>query len=190
MKPRFLKPAAFFGLIFGLIMIIEFIVLYKLDIDPLKYPYLGTIINVANYLVLPVLFILLSVRTYKYKYNDGYISSSETLKTGAIVTVVAALTYSVFNLLFNYMVPEFVDETIVKMHAIALQQRENMLAQGATEADVLSVEQIEQNLEITKQSMSSFFSIPVTVVLYAVVGIIASLVISAFVRREKPKQAQ
>jgi|SRR5690554_6121701 len=188
MKPRFLKPAIFFGLIFGVIMIIEFLVLYKLDIDPLKYPYLGTIINLSNYLIMPVLFILLAVRTYKYKHNEGYISSSETLRTGAVVTIIAALTYSVFNLGFNYAFPEFIDETIVKMHNIALQQRENMLAQGATEEDVLSVEQIEQNLELTKQSMSSFFSIPMTVVMYAIVGIVASLVISAFVRREKPKQ--
>lgn len=169
-------------------MIIEFLVLYKLDLDPLKYTYLGTVINLCNYLVMPVLFIVLAVRAYKYKYNEGYISSSETLRTGAVVTVIAALTYSVFNLGFNYMFPEFIDQTIAKMYDIALRQREMMLSQGATQEDVLSVEQIEQNLEMTKQSMSSFFSIPMTVVMYAIVGIVVSLVISAFVRKDKPQQ--
>src|SRR5690554_5383210 len=188
MKPRLLKPAIFFELIFGVLIMIEFPVLFKLVIDPLKFHYLRTIVNLSHYFIMPVLFILLVVSTFKYKHNDGYISFSDSLRTGAVVTIIAALTYSVFNLGFNYAFPEFIDETIVKMHNIALQQRENMLAQGATEEDVLSVEQIEQNLELTKQSMSSFFSIPMTVVMYAIVGIVASLVISAFVRREKPKQ--
>jgi|SRR5690554_409690 len=187
MKSNFLKSAVFFGLIFGTIMIIEFLVLNKLDVDGVKNPTLGVVVNLLNYMVFPVVFVLLAVLTYKNKYNGGYISFSEVLRIGAATTVVAAVVFSLFNLAYNYMFPEFIEQTIAKMRDIALHQRDQMLAEGATEADVSSTEDIEKFLEGTRKSMQSFFSVPVMIVMYAIVGIISSIVIAAFVKKDKPQ---
>lgn len=186
MKSNFLKSAIFFGLIFGEIMILEFLVLNKLDVDGVKNPALGIVINLLNYMVFPVVFVLLAILTYKNKYNNGYVSFSEVLRIGAATTVVAALIFSVFNLVYNYIFPEFIEQTIEKMRSIALNQRETMLAQGATEEDINSIENIEQYLEGTRKSMQSFFSIPMTIVIYAVIGIVSSIVMAAFVKKDKP----
>lgn len=186
MKSNFLKSAIFFGLIFGAIMILEFLVLNKLDVDGVQNPTLGIVVNLLNYMVFPVVFVSLAILTYKNKYNDGYVSFSEILRIGAATTVVAALIFSLFNLAYNYMFPEFVEQTIEKMRNIALNQRETMLAQGATEEEINSIESIEKYLEGTRKSMQSFFSVPMTIVMYAVIGIISSIIIGAFVKKDKP----
>jgi len=187
MKSNFLKSSIFFGLIFGVIMILEFLVLNQLDVDGVKNPSLGVVINLLNYMVFPVVFVLLAVLTYKNKYNGGYVSFSEVLRIGAATTIVAALIFSLFNLAYNYIFPEFVEQTIEKMRNIALHQREKMLAEGATEEDVNSIESIEKYLEGTRKSMQSFFSIPMSIIMYAVIGLISSLVIGAFVKKDKPQ---
>lgn len=188
MKSNFLKSAIIFGSVFGVVMILEFLILNALDVDGVKNPILGIAINLLNYIVFPVVFIYLALSNYKFKHNGGYISFSEVLRIGAATTVVAALLVGVFNLIYNYINPEFVDQTIEKMRQVSLHQREQMLAQGATEADVTSIESLEKYLEGTRKSMQSFFSIPMTIVIYAVIGIIASLVLGAFVKKDKPQQ--
>jgi hypothetical protein len=187
MKSNFLKSAVFYGLLFGVLMIIEFLVLYKLDVDGVKNPNLGILISLMNYVAFPVIFIFLAISTFKNKYNEGYVSFSEVLRIGTATTVIAALVYSVFNLIFNYMFPEFVDQTIEKMREIALHQRNSMLSQGAMEDEVASVENIEDQLVKTKEWMGSFYSIPSTIVIYAIIGIITSLILGAFTKKDKPQ---
>lgn len=189
MRSNFLKSALFYGLLFGVVMIIEFLVLYQLDVDGVKNPTLGIVISLLNYVGFPVLFIFLALSTYKNKYNEGYISFSEVLRIGTATAVVAALVYSVFSLVFNYLCPEFVDQTIEKMREIALLQRNSMLSQGATEDEVLSVEMIEDQLVKTKEWMGSFYSIPSTIVIYAIIGIITSLILGAFTKKDRPQVA-
>src|SRR5690606_35238395 len=174
MKSKFLKSALFFGLIFGLIMIIEFLVLNQLDVDGVKNPTLGVVINLLNYMVLPVVFVLLAVFTYKNKYNQGYISFSEVLRIGAATTVVAAVVFSLFNLGYNYMFHAFIEQTVNEIRDNAIHQREPRPPQGQTESDVISAVVIDQYHEETRKSMQSFFSMPVTIVMYAIIAIICS----------------
>lgn len=188
MKSNFLKSAIFYGLIFGAIMIVEFLVLNGLDVDGVKNPSLGIIVSLLNYIIFPLLFIFLAIKTYKEKYNEGFVSFSEILRIGAATTVIAALLVGIFNLIYNYLNPEFVDHTIDKMRQIALHQREEMLSQGAQESEVSSIQSIENQLDATRKSMNSFFSIPMTIVIYAVIGIICSLVLGAFLKKDKPQQ--
>lgn len=189
MRSNFLKPAIFFGLVFGAIMILEFLTLIALDVDGVKNPSLGIIISLLNYMVLPLMFVILATTTFRNKYNNGYITFSETLRIGAATTVIAALVFSVFNLTYNYMFPEFIDQTIDKMRDISINLREAALAQGATEAEVNSLEVIEEHLVVTRNSMKSFFSIPMTIVIYAVIGIVCAILIGAFVKKDKPEIA-
>lgn len=187
MKSKLVKSAVFFGVIFGVVMILEFLILNQLDVDGVKNPTLGVVINLLNYMIFPVVFVLLAVLTYKNKHNEGYVSFSEILRIGAATTIVAALIFSLFNLAYNYMFPEFIEQTIEKMRNIALHQREKMLAEGATEEDVNSIENIEKYLEGTRKSMQSFFSVPMSIVIYAVIGLISSIIIGAFVKKDRPQ---
>lgn len=187
MKSKLVKSAVFFGGIFGIVMILEFLILNRLDVDGVNNPTLGVTVTLLNYLIFPVVFVLLAILNYKNKYNEGYVSFSEILRIGAATAIVAALIFSLFSLGYNYIFPEFIDQTIEKMRSVALQQREKMLTEGATEADVKSIESIEQYLEGTRKSMQSFFSVPMTIVIYAVIGLISSIVIGAFVKKDRPQ---
>ena len=170
-------------------MILEFLTLIALDVDGVKNPSLGIIISLLNYMVLPLMFVILATTTFRNKYNGGYITFSETLRIGAATTVIAALVFSVFNLVYNYMFPEFIDQTIDKMRDISINMRETALAQGASVEEVNSLETIEAQLVITRNSMKSFFSIPMTIVIYAVIGIVCAILIGAFVKKDKPEMA-
>jgi len=188
MKSNILRPAIFFGLLFGVIMILEFFIFKNFDVDSVKNSVLATISSLFNYLVFPVGFVLLSVFRFKNKYNQGYISFSEVLRIGVATTAIAALILGLFSYVYyNYISPEFIDQTIEKMRAISLLQRQEMLQQGATATEIISIEDIEQQLVGARISMQSFFSVAVTIVLYSVIGIVSSIIIAAFVKKDNPQ---
>ena len=47
------KSAMNYAITFGIIMILEFVIMYVLDINPQESPIVGAVINILNYLVLP-----------------------------------------------------------------------------------------------------------------------------------------
>ena len=96
------KSAINFGITFGIIMILQFAIMYVLDINPQETPVIGVIINLLNYLIIPFLFIYLAANNYKIKLNNGYISMGETIKVGLTVCAVAALMYGIFYLIFDF----------------------------------------------------------------------------------------
>jgi K+ transporter len=73
------KTAVSYGIIFGVIMILEFVIAYAFNIDGAKQPWVGIVNGLLNFLILPVLFILLACNNFKSK-NGGYISFGECLK--------------------------------------------------------------------------------------------------------------
>jgi len=190
MQSNLLKPAIYLGLLLGMIMILEFFVFKNLDVDGIKNPALVTVSNLFNYVIFPSVFIILSVLRFKNKYNQGYVSFSQVLRIGVATTVISALVLGLFSYIYyNYISPEFIEQTIEKMRKAILLQREELLRQGAVETDIRSMEEIGKELEGARISMQSFFSVAVTVVLYSVIGIVISITIGAFVKRDKPQTA-
>jgi len=188
MKSNILRPAIFFGLFFGAIMILEFFIFKNFDVNSVKNPALATISILFNYIVFPVAFVILAVFRFKNKHNQGYISFSEVLRIGVTTTAIAALVLGLFSYVYyNYISPEFIDQTIEKMRELSFLQRQEMLQQGATETEIISIEDIEQQLVGARISMQSFFSIAVTIVLYSVIGIVSSIIIATFVKKDNPK---
>jgi len=191
MQSHFFKPTIYFGLTFGVVMILEFFIFKNLDVDGIKNPTLVIISSLFNYVVFPSIFIVLSVLLFKNKYNQGYVSFSEVLRIGVATTMVAALVLGFFSYIYyNYISPEFIEQTIEKMRNASLLQREEMLQQGATQADLRSTEDIEKELFGARMSMQSFFSVVVTMVLYSVIGLVSSIIIAAFMKRDKPQVTQ
>jgi hypothetical protein len=150
--------------------------MYLVGMKSLINTSVGTIANIANYMILPILFIYIGCTNYKKNINNGFISLNESLKTGISITFVAALVYAVFNVVFNFIFPEFIDEMI----AIT---KEGMLAENPT----MTSEQMEMGLSMVKKFMNPFIVLPVTLAMYSFFGLIYSLIIGAIIKNEKPQ---
>jgi hypothetical protein len=169
------KSGVLFGVLFGIIMVLEFVIMYVVGMKSLINTSVGTIVNIANYMILPLLFIYIGCTNYKKNINNGFISLTESLKTGISITFIAALIYAVFNVIFNFIFPEFIDEMI----AIT---KEGML----TNNPKMTSEQIETGLSMVKKFMNPLIVLPVTLAMYSFFGLIYSLIIGAIVKNENP----
>lgn len=170
------KSGISFGVLFGVLMVLEFVIMYIIGMKSLVNTSAGMIVNIANYLVLPLLFIYLGCQNYKIKINNGYISLGESLKTGVSITFIAAFIYAVFNVIFNFIFPEFIDEMI----AIS---KEGMLAENPN----ITSEQLEMGISMMKKFMNPLIALPFTLAMYSFFGLLYSLIIGAIVKNEKPQ---
>ncbi|CAN1566950.1 Protein of unknown function DUF4199 [Flavobacteriaceae bacterium] len=170
------KSGVLYGVLFGVIMVLEFVIMYIIGMKSLINTSAGTIVNIANYLILPLLFIYIGCTNYKKNINNGFISLSESLKTGISILFIAAFIYGVFNVIFNYIFPEFINEMI----AIT---KEGMLAKNPE----MTSEEIEMGLSMVKKFMNPLIVLPVTLAMYSFFGLIYSLIVGAIVKNEKPQ---
>lgn len=168
------KAAVNYGIMFGAIMILEFIIAYAADIDPTENAWVGVVNGVLNNLILPVLFIALAINFFK-KSNGGYIKLGEALKTGVGVVVIGAAMFAIFNIIFNLILPEAQAEMLDKMRAAQLKTNPNMTS-----------EQLKMSMKIVEVFMKPYVALPFTIMFYAFVGLIYSLIIGAIVKKENP----
>ncbi|HEX8016997.1 MAG TPA: DUF4199 domain-containing protein, partial [Flavobacterium sp.] len=122
-----------------------------------------------------ILFIYLGCTQYKKNIKNGFISLSECLKTGISITVLAAVIYAAFNVIFNFIFPDFINEMldITKSEMI-------------TKNPQMTAKELEMGLGMVKKFMNPFIVFPVTIVMYALIGLIYSLIIGAIVKNDKP----
>jgi hypothetical protein len=172
------KSALQYGALFGVLMILEFVIVYVMDVDPISNPTTGIIINTLNYLVFPVSIITIGCVNYKKNLNNGFVSFVECLKIGVTICLIAGLIYGVFSAVFNMIFPEFVEDIMKKTRQVMLQQNPNM-----------SSEQAEMAISMTKKFMNPAIVIPATVAMFSFMGFIFSLIIGAFVKNENPHSA-
>lgn len=163
------------GVFFGIIMILEFVVLYILDIDPITNPMTGTVMNLFNYLIIPIALIYIVCNSYK-KSNSGFISFGECLKKGVTVCMIAGLIYALFSVAFNYFFPEFIENILRKTRAVMIQKSPEMTS-----------EQLDMAMTWTKKFMNPMLMVPVTVLMFSFIGLIYSLIIGAIVKKDKPQ---
>lgn len=169
------KYALMFGVLFGVLMILEFVISYVADIDPVSNPSYGIILNVLNMLVFPVLFITIPCNNFK-KMNLGYISLGQCLKIGVTVCLIAGLLSALFQSVFTVIFPEYMDEIIHKTRQVILQKSPDMPA-----------ESLEMALSWTRKFMQPQIMIPVSAVTYSFIGLFFSLIIGLIVKKDKPQ---
>ena len=169
------KHALLYGVLFGFIMILEFVIMYVIGMKSLVNSNIGLTVNVANYLVLPILFIFLNCHNYKKNINNGFISLGDSLKIGISTTFIAAFIYATFNVLFNILYPDFINEMV----AIS---KEAMISKSPN----LTSEQLEEGIAMMKKFMNPFIVFPVTLAMYSFFGLLYSLIIGTLVKNEKP----
>jgi hypothetical protein len=166
------KSGLQYAYLFGIIMILQFVVGYVLKIDPQTNKGYGIAINVLNYFILPILFIYLACANYKFKINNGFISFGQSLKIGVSLCVVAALIVAVFSAGFNLIFPEYFDEIMRKMRSAMIEQNPNMTS-----------DQVDTTLSFVKKFSNPAIAIPATVAMFAFIGLIYSLIIGAIVKK-------
>lgn len=169
------KSSLNYGVIFGIIMIFEFVIMYILDINPQESPMFGVLINVLNYIILPFVFIYLAANNFKNKINNGFISFGQTIKIGLSLTALAALIYGIFYLIFNFIFPEFTPQLLEKIQEITLKQNPKMTS-----------EQLKMSMKFVEMFMNPYVVVPSTVLMYCFIGLIHSLIVGAIVKKDKP----
>lgn len=168
------KSALLFGVLFGLIMIFEFVIMYVIGMKSLVNSNVGLTVNIANYLVLPILFIFLGCQNYKNNINNGFISLGESLKVGISTTFLAAFTYATFNVIFNIFFPDFINEMVDISKDAMISKTPNLTA-----------EQLEEGMIMIKKFMNPFIVFPVTLAMYSFFGLIYSLIVGTIVKNDK-----
>ena len=170
------KSVLLFGILFGVIMVLEFVIMYIIGMKSLVGTSVGMIVNVTNYLILPFLFIFIGCNNYKKNINNGFISIGECLKTGVSITFIAALIYAVFSIVFNSIFPEFMDEMLSISKSEMIKTTPNITS-----------EQLELGLGMIKKFMNPFIVFPATLAMYSFFGLIYSLIVGLIVKNENPQ---
>jgi hypothetical protein len=168
------KSSLLYGVLFGVIMVLEFVIMYVIGMKSLVNSSAGSIVNIANYLILPILFIYLGCANYKKNVNNGFISFSECLKVGISITFVAAFIYAAFSIIFNFIFPEFINEMIDI-------SKEGMLAKNPE----MTAKEMEMGVSMIKKFMNPFIVFPVTLVMYSFFGLLYSSLIGAILKNNK-----
>ncbi len=166
------KSAIQLGSLFGLLMILEFVIAYVFDIDPISSPSVGILMNTFNYLIFPITFITLACNAYK-KANGGFISFGTCLKIGVTLCVIAGLVYAIFAAVFMMIFPEFVEDLLRKTRDVYSRQ------------PGMTAEALEMALSWTKKMMNPTISIPITIAMFAFFGLLYSLIIGAIVKKDQ-----
>jgi hypothetical protein len=170
------KSAVQYGVFFGVIMVLEFVILYIIGIDTITNPAIGIVINLLNFFVLPILFITLACNNFKKNINNGVISFSQCLKAGVTTAFIAALIYAIFTVIFNLIFPEFTQQMLEKTRTMMTETNPNM-----------SQEQLDMALSWSEKFSSPFIVVPFTLAFYSFVGFIYSLIIGAILKNDRPQ---
>ena len=157
-------------------MILEFVIPYAMGIDLLTNKTLGLIINLLNFLVLPIILIVIALINFKKNINNGFLSFGQSLKGGVTVTVIAGLIFAVFNIIFNVIFPEYAIEIIAKTKQMMMETNPSM-----------TQEQLDMSISMVQKFSSPYIAAPFTIAIYAFIGLIYSLIIGAILKNDRPQ---
>ncbi len=157
-----------YGLYTGLALIGYALIFYILGTQPSGW------LGLIGYALL-IGGILMSTMQYRDTIADGFISFGTAFKVGLLVSVACAIILAFFNfVLFTVIDTNLINEMYV-------QAEQQMIEQGN-----MSDEQMEQALTMTKKMMTPTSITLVTVFMYSLFGAVFSLIVAAFVKKEKP----
>jgi Protein of unknown function (DUF4199) len=163
-----------YGVIFGIILVLEFVLSYTLELNSAENKGIGIVMGLMNNLILPFLFIFLACNNYKNKLNGGYISFGQCLKGGVSTMVLAALVSSVITSIFYLIIPK-AKEQILEQTKISLASQPGMTS-----------EQMKMSLEFTEIFLRPYALIPISIIMYAIIGLIISLIVGAIIKKDNP----
>ena len=165
----YLKSAMTFGLIIGLILIIYNLLLYMTDNVVSK----NTILGILQRVILAG-GLYYGIKTYRDQYSEGHITYGRSLGLGVLISVFAGAILGIYTyLLYTVIDPELLEKTIKLA-------QEEMLKTGMPEKQVETATEMQRTfISPITMMISSVFSL-------AFFGIIISLIVSIFTKKEKP----
>ncbi|WP_234733491.1 DUF4199 domain-containing protein [Tellurirhabdus bombi] len=164
--PSTARLALKWGVIAGVVYIVYSTILYLTGL-------FSNQLASAFSMVLMILFIVLAMRDFR-TLNGGYMSYGEGVSLGSLMSAISGL----FSSTFNYIYTTFIDPTIQQQ--VIDKMREQWEGQG------MSDEQIEGMIEATQAFQSPGLTFVFGVLGAILIGLIISLIVAAFMRRNKP----
>ena len=163
-----------FGLLYGVIMVLSFVVIYSMNINIFEDRMIGTSSSILNYLILPILFVYLGCQSFK-RGNNGYIAFVECLKVGVSIVFVGTLIFALFNVFFYYSFPEYTEEILGQTKQMMLKQNPN-----------LSSAELEIGMSMSRKFSKPAFSFPITLAIFTFFGFLYSLFVGLIVKKDNP----
>lgn len=166
-KPSTARLALKWGIIVSVILSIYTVVIYMSGLFKIGY------LSFLGYLFL-LLGIILAAREFR-SMNNNYLSFGECLGLGTLVSAITGLISS----MFTYVYISMIDTTL--MQQMQDLQREQMESRGLTE------EQINQAMEMAAAFTRPSVMFLMGLFMYALIGFVLSLIVSAVMKRDKPE---
>jgi len=153
------------GLILGLIGIVYTLVIYFLDL---------TINKVQGYVFLLILIVTLYflVKSYRDNYMHGYLTYGQAFGAGVVIF----LYYAIITAIFTYILFALIDPGLIDKQLAAAE--ELMSKRGMTQ------EMMDAGLKIQKKMMKPGIMAPVSIFGNMLYGVIMSLIVAIFVKKE------
>ncbi len=170
-KASIKKIALNYGGIWGVLTIALSVIAYVTD-NYLERPMWLTISGSAIMLGI----IVYGLKAFKFE-NEGFLSVSESLKTGLAISLIAAIIGTIYNYVFmTFIEPDFVSQSI----EIA---REQMLSQNPD----MTQEQMDMAMGITEKMMTPTIMAAMGIIFTLFLGFIVSLIAGLFMKENRPE---
>jgi hypothetical protein len=164
-----LKFAMTYGAIFGLILVVYYILLYLADLTFSKG------LGLIQYIVLGV-GLYIGTKAYRDKALGGFISYGRALVFGIIFSVFVGIIV----VFFNFIMMRYIDPGLVDKNMAIIEET----YQNGWFGRMIPPDQLDATLDKTRESMTSVWSIPSGVIVFSIIGLIISLVTSAFLKKD------
>ncbi|OGX84510.1 DUF4199 domain-containing protein [Hymenobacter glacialis] len=156
-----------YGLLTGLVSIIFSFGLFAAQMEDSPIKYVGYLVLIGG--------LIMAMRYYKAS-NFGFMSYGEGLGIGILVSAVVGALSAIFTYVYmNVIDPDAVSRMTEKVRA------------GMEEGGKLTDEQIDQSMAMAGKFMNGPFMVVAVVISSVLVGLLLSLVISAFIKHTKPE---
>ncbi|HXK00100.1 MAG TPA: DUF4199 domain-containing protein [Gelidibacter sp.] len=171
METEKLSPGKFavnYGVILGLVIVVITVITYVtgLALKGAQWP------TAIYYVIFPIV-IFYAISQYK-KRNGNLLTLSDALKVGVLIGVISAIVFSVYSLIFNYVIdPDF-------MNQIKDIARDNMLEQNPD----MTEEMVAQAMKFVEMFMNPAIASAFWIAMSAFFALIYSLIAGLVMKKE------
>lgn len=175
-NPNLVKNAMTSGALLGVALIILNLIFYFTK--AINSSILMIFIPILLYIAIFFLGIFYFTKSYRDKLLDGFISYKTALFMGVLIALFSGIIYSFYYYLFN----EFID---VKYYGSTLISIQETITQFFLKHNIPE-DQIEEQLKVFKKPIPKVFDMAMSkIMIMTFWGLILSLIIAAFLKKEK-----
>ena len=162
------KGAITYGIVLGLILVLDHLVQYIFDIydPPIWYSLLSWVIIIS-------IFILFKIR-FRNEELGGFISYGNALGLGTLIFFYSSIIYSLYYLILT----TYIDTNYINILNILLEEKYLLSGMDEDSVDVL--------MKIMKRFQTPMITFILNILVYSLIGVVLSLFSSILIKKEKP----